>query len=337
MDLNTVWFLLILVLFAGYAILDGFDLGVGILHLFHKSDTDRRLSLNSIGPVWDGNEVWLVTGGGALFAAFPEVYATVFSGFYIALMLLLGSLIFRAVAIEFRSKNKSPRWRRFWDRAFSLGSLFTALLLGVAFGNVAAGVPLDANRNVSVGLLALLHPYAVLVGISTVALFALHGAIFLSLKTDGAMQNRVRSWIPLLMCIFGACYILTTIATLSQQHHLAARFSGNPAWWFVPAVTLLAIAGTVYEIKKGRDFRAFVCSSITIALLVALVAIGIFPNIILSDPIENSLTIYNAASSPKTLKIMLTIALIGMPMVLSYTIAIYWVFRSKVKLDEHSY
>lgn len=335
MDLNTIWFLLIAVLFSGYAILDGFDLGVGMLHLFHKSDTERRMSLNSIGPVWDGNEVWLVTGGGALFAAFPEVYASVFSGFYIALMLLLGSLIFRAVSIEFRSKRKSPAWRKFWDYAFCFGSFFTALLLGVAFGNIAAGVPLNEKHDVAVGFFGLLSPYALLVGISTVVLFALHGAIFLSLKTSGHMQKRVRSLIPLLMILFAGCYILATVASL-QMEHLSEPFKNYPVLWLVPIATLLAVANTSLQIRKGHDFLAFLSSSATIALLVTLIAIGIFPNLILS-PIGNSLDIYNAASSPRTLKIMLIIALIGMPMVLSYTVAIYWVFRHKVELDEHSY
>jgi cytochrome d ubiquinol oxidase subunit II len=357
MDLNTTWFVLVAVLLAGYAILDGFDLGVGILHLFIKGDTERRLAINSIGPVWDGNEVWLVTGGGALFAAFPEVYASVFSGFYTALMLLLAMLIFRAVAIEFRSKHSSATWRRNWDIAFSVGSFGIALLLGVAFGNIAAGLPLDANHNLILhaplapdaglgaqfaamfqGVLALLNPYALLVGVTTVVLFALHGAIYLVLKTEGELQTRVQSWIRGLTVAFILLYILTTAATLLWQPHLAERIRAQPAWALVPLATLLAVAAIPRELFHRRFLRAFLASSATIGLLVTLVGVGLFPNILLAtnDP-AHSLTITNAASSQKTLGIMLVIAIIGVPVVLAYTTAIYWVFRGKVKLDSASY
>src|SRR5512140_3278766 len=176
-DLNTVWFLLIGVLFTGYAMLDGFDLGVGALHLFTNDDQERRLMLNAIGPVWDGNEVWLVTGGGALFAAFPNVYATVFSGFYLAFVFLLVALIFRAVAIEFRSKQPMRWWRQMWDVGFSLGSILSSLLIGIAMGNIAWGVPLDSRHEFLGGFTDLLHPYALLVGVTTLALFMMHGAI----------------------------------------------------------------------------------------------------------------------------------------------------------------
>jgi cytochrome d ubiquinol oxidase subunit II len=190
LDLNTVWFALVGVLFTGYVILDGFDLGVGVLHLFVvKRDEDRRVFLNAIGPVWDGNEVWLVTGGGALFAAFPIVYATVFSGFYLAFMALLCALIFRAVAIEFRSKHPSPRWRACWDVGFAAGSTGSALLIGVAMGNIAWGIPIDERGEFAGSFLGMLHPYALAMGVTTVALFAMHGAIYLVLKTE-AMCRR---------------------------------------------------------------------------------------------------------------------------------------------------
>mgnify|MGYP003621236822 FL=1 len=179
MDLNTIWFILIVAILAGYAILDGFDFGVGILHLMHKTDEDRRKSINSIGPLWDGNEVWLVVGGGALFAAFPEVYATVFSGFYNAFILLLIMLLFRGVAIEFRSKREDPKWRKGWDIFFSAGSFGAALLFGIALGNLARGIPLDENKNITIGFLDLLNPYSILVGLTAVSLLTLHGAIFL--------------------------------------------------------------------------------------------------------------------------------------------------------------
>jgi cytochrome d ubiquinol oxidase subunit II len=338
MDLNTIWFVLVGVLIAGYAVLDGFDLGVGILHPFVEGDVERRLSLNSIGPVWDGNEVWLVTGGGALFAAFPEVYATAFSGFYTAFMLLLTTLIFRAVAIEFRSKQASPRWRQTWDAIFSLGSVGAALLMGVAFGNVITGVPLDGNSNVTSGFLDLLHPYALLVGATVVAIFALHGAIYLALKTEGDMQSRVRGWVRPLTITFILVYALTTLATLLFQPHMVDRIRTQPLWFVVAIASLLAIANIPREIFSGREFRAFLSSSATIVLLLALAGIGLFPALLRSTPSpERSLTIYNAASSPQTLGIMLTIAVIGIPVVLTYTTVIYWIFRGKVRLGSHSY
>jgi cytochrome d ubiquinol oxidase subunit II len=338
MDLNTIWFILVAILLAGYAILDGFDLGVGILHLFITGDDERRLAMNAIGPVWDGNEVWLVTGGGALFAAFPEVYASAFSGFYTALMLLLVTLIFRAVAIEFRSKRPSPRWRRGWDIAFAFGSFGAALLMGVAFGNVAAGLSMDADHNITGGLAGLLNPYALLVGVTTVVLFAMHGAIYLVLKTEGGLQARIRGWVRPLIIAFVICYALTTLATLLWQPHLAERMRAQPAWFLVPVLTLLVVANVPREIFHGREFRAFLSSCAAIGLLVTLIGVGLYPNLLLArnDP-AHSLTIVNAASSSKTLSIMLTIAIIGMPLVLTYTVGIYWVFRGKVKLDKASY
>jgi cytochrome d ubiquinol oxidase subunit II len=189
-DLNVIWYVLVGVLFTGYAMLDGFDLGVGVLQLFVRKDEHRRLFLNSIGPVWDGNEVWLVTGGGALFAAFPEAYATVFSGFYLPFMLLLCSLIFRAVAIEFRSKEEWTWWRQFWDVAFSAGSLLASLLIGVAMGNIVRGIPLDGDHEFAGSFLGLLNPYALLMGVTTVLLFAMHGAIYLAMNRRRAEPNR---------------------------------------------------------------------------------------------------------------------------------------------------
>ena len=189
-DLQIIWFILVGVLFSGYAILDGFDLGTGALQLFIKGDENRRLTLNAVGPVWDGNEVWLITGGGALFAAFPYVYASVFSGFYLAFMLLLLTLIFRAVSIEFRSKQPMKWWRRGWDTTFSISSLLAALLIGVAMGNVTKGIPLDEQGNFTGTFLSLLNPYSVLLGLTTVALFSMHGGIYLLMKTQGSLQEQ---------------------------------------------------------------------------------------------------------------------------------------------------
>ena len=336
--LNITWFALVGVLFAGYAMLDGFDFGVGMLHLFGRDDDERRISLNSIGPVWDGNEVWLVTGGGALFAAFPHVYATLFSGCYLALMLLLVALIFRAVSIEFRSKKTSPAWRQMWDIAFFVGSLLATLLLGVTVGNLAWGLPIDKDMEFTGNLFTLLHPYALLVGITTIALFMMHGAIYLVMKTEGAFHDRVRGWVNNTIIFFVITYVITTMATLLYLPHMAAPFKQYPALGLIALANMLAIANIPREIYHGRDFNAFVSSCCAIAALLTLLAIGLFPNMIRTT-IEGSthLGIMNAASSEKTLWIMLIIAMCGMPMVIAYTGSIYWVFRGKVKLDKMSY
>ncbi len=337
-DLNTIWFMLIGILLTGYAILDGFDLGVGALHLLTKTDTDRRIMINSIGPVWDGNEVWLVTGGGALFAAFPHVYATVFSGFYTAFMLFLFVIIFRAVAIEFRSKRESRKWRQTWDVAFSISSIFIAFLAGVALGNIIQGVPIAENKEFMGNFWTLIDPYTILVGITAVALFMMHGAIYGVMKTEGEMHEKLRGWVNNTIIFFVICYATLTMATLIYQTHMVAHFREFPWIFFIALLNMLAIANIPREIYHRRDFRAFLSSCASIIALMALFASGIFPNIVLSNPNpEYSLTIYNAASSAKTLKIMLIIAIIGIPFVLTYTISIYWIFRGKVKLDPMSY
>ncbi|MHC4943146.1 MAG: cytochrome d ubiquinol oxidase subunit II [Planctomycetota bacterium] len=338
-DLNTIWFILVGILLTGYAILDGFDLGVGALHLLTRTDHDRRIMINAIGPVWDGNEVWLVTGGGALFAAFPEAYASAFSGFYMAMMLLLVGLIFRAVAIEFRSKRPSPLWRRFWDVSFSVSSILSSLLIGVALGNVALGVPLDGNHEFTGTFWGLLHPYALLVGITTVALFMMHGAIYVVMKTEGSLQAMIRGWINRTIVFFIICYIITTLATILWNSHLLDNLRAFPVLFAIPVLNALAVANIPREIHHGRDFMAFLSSCASMVALLALFGVGMYPNLILSNSgvVESSLTIYNAASSEKTLTIMLTIALMGMPVVIAYTVSIYWIFRGKVKLDASSY
>lgn len=337
-DLNTIWFVLLGILFTGYAILDGFDLGVGALHLFTKSDLERRIFLNAIGPVWDGNEVWLVTAGGALFAAFPEVYATAFSGFYLALMLLLFCLIFRAVAIEFRSKQAMAWWQRMWDTSFSVSSVLAALLIGIALGNIAIGIPLNADHEFVGTFLGLLNPYALLVGVTTVALFMMHGAIYVVMKTEGELHDKVRGWINNTIIFFIICYATTTMVTLLYVPQMADVIKQHPLLFVVPLLNMLAIANIPREIHHGRDWRAFLSSCCAIVFLLALFGIGLFPNLIFSNPApENSLNIYNAASSKATLRIMLIIAALGVPAVLAYTISIYWIFRGKVKLDSSSY
>ncbi|HEY5892429.1 MAG TPA: cytochrome d ubiquinol oxidase subunit II [Chthoniobacterales bacterium] len=338
MDYNIIWFILVGILLTGYAILDGFDLGVGALHLFVKKDEHRRLMLNSIGPVWDGNEVWLVTGGGALFAAFPEAYATVFSGFYIPFMLLLFSLIFRAVAIEFRSKEPWKWWRSMWDIAFAAGSVLSAFLIGVTMGNIVRGVPLDAHFEFRGTLAGLLNPYSISLGITTVLLFAMHGAIYVAMKTEGELQETIRRWITTLIGLFLAAYFLFNLYTLVECQHVLEAVRVRKWIFAVMAVAALVILNIPREIHHGREFNAFLSSCLGMALMMAAFGMTHFPNMVFSNPnAEHSLTIYNAASSQKTLSIMLIVAAIGVPIVLAYTASIYYIFRGKTKISSHSY
>jgi len=338
LDLNTVWFALVGILFTGYAMLDGFDLGMGALHLFTKDDAERRVMLNAIGPVWDGNEVWLVTGGGALFAAFPNVYATVFSGFYLAFMLLLASLIFRAVAIEFRSKQPMYWWRQAWDISFAAGSVLSSLLIGVTLGNLAWGIPIDDRGEFAGTFLGLLTPYPLLLGITTVALFMMHGAIYGTMKTEGHLHVKLRRWATNCIIFFVICAVTTTMATLLYVPHIAARVRENPWLFSIALANMLAIANIPREFHHRRDWLAFLSSCAAILTLMMLFGVNQFPNLVYSQPDPgHSLTIYNAASSTKTLGIMLVIAAIGIPIVLAYTVSVYWIFRGKVKMDRMSY
>jgi cytochrome d ubiquinol oxidase subunit II len=337
--LPVIWFGLLGVLLAGYAVLDGFDLGVGIVHLFvTRDDEERRLAINSIGPLWDGNEVWLVTFGGAMFAAFPEAYATLFSGFYSAFMLLLFALIFRAVSIEFRSKRPGRLWRSAWDLGFALSSLLAALLFGVAVGNVIQGVPLTGSGDYFGSLGAQLGVYPLLVGALTVTLFAMHGSIYLYLKTTGALQERIRPWMWRSFGLFLVAFMLTTMYTLVAVPGAIESFERLPLLWGVPVLTVLAIANVPRAIYQGRPGYAFLSSAFTIVALVFLLGAALYPHLVVSRPDPaHSLTLWNAASSTKTLGIMLLIAAIGMPLVLAYSGIVYWTFQGKVELDEHSY
>jgi cytochrome d ubiquinol oxidase subunit II len=343
MDLNILWFVLLSVLLFGYAVLDGFDLGVGILHLGADGDRERRLLMNSIGPLWDGNEVWLVTFGGALFAAFPNAYATTFSGFYTPFMMLLFALIFRAVSMEFRSKRPSATWRTTFDVAFSGASALAALLFGIAVGNVLKGVPIEpvgrgGTLEYTGGFFNLISPYTVLTGILVVALFAMHGAIYLYLKTEGELQDKIYGWMWSTFGVFLVLYMLTTMYTLVSVPQAIENFREVPWAWVVVLLNVLAVANIPRAIYLEKPFYAFMSSVGTIGAFVFLLGMAIFPDLLPSsvDP-AYSVDIYNAASSQKTLGIMATIAGIGMPIVITYTGIVYWTFRGKVKLGEFSY
>jgi cytochrome d ubiquinol oxidase subunit II len=334
--LEITWFGIIAVLVVGYAILDGFDLGVGFWHFFTKRDEERRKQVAAIAPVWDGNEVWLVGAGAALFAAFPLVYATVFSGMYLALMLVLMALIARGVSLEMGAREPAAAARGAWDFLFALGSTLAALLFGVAFGNILQGLPLDAEGNYTGTFLTLLNPFAILVGLLNLAMLATHGALYLVMKLEGEHAERVKRWaqgtwvayLPLALIVMGMAGVMFP--------HLLRNYQALPWLWLLPAATVAAIVTTGILHARGRERGAFIASSGSIALLLLTAVTALFPNLVPAqgDP-ALSLTIARAASSPLTLKTMLIVFLMGMPLVLGYTFFVYRIFRGKVQDDVH--
>jgi cytochrome d ubiquinol oxidase subunit II len=332
MDLNTVWFILIAVLFIGYFFLEGFDYGVGILLPFiAQDDQDRRVVVNTIGPHWDGNEVWLLTAGGAIFAAFSGWYATLFSGFYLALVLMLVGLIVRGVALEFRSKDENPKWRATWDWLILCGSLIPALLWGVALANIVRGVPIDASKNYVGNFFTLLNPYALLGGLTTLVGFTLHGAIFLTLKTSDDIMERAHElanklWLPavvLILALVIASYFFTDIFI---------KLGVNPGP--VPLGAGAALLSVGWFLRTRRHGWAFVMHGLSISLTVISAFMGLYPRVMVSSlKPEWSLTIYNSSSSPYTLQVMTIVALIFVPIVLLYQGWTYYVFRQRVKRE----
>lgn len=338
LDYNLWWFLVFGGVISGYAILDGFDLGAGALHLFLKKEESRRIAINAIGPVWDGNEVWLVIGGGALFAGFPVAYAAIFSAFYIPFMVFLMGLIFRAISIEFRSKEPMLWWRKTWDIAYCVANIIISLSLGLMLGNVALGIPLNENHEFSGDWLSFFNPFAILIAITTLALFMLHGSIYLAMKTENRLYTKLTILAKNFTIFFVLSFAISTLYTLLYIPHLSDKMRSNPVFFILPTIMILAIASIPRFLKKANYRLAFVSSSITIASLLIMVAIEVFPYLLYSPVVTaNSLTIHNAAASPKTMKILLTIALIGTPLVGIYTSFVFWTFKGKVKLDEMSY
>lgn len=327
MDLNILWFILIAVLFIGFFFLEGFDYGVGILLPFlGKNDNERRILINTIGPVWDGNEVWMITAGGAIFAAFPNWYATLFSGFYLALFLILFALIIRGAAFEFRSSDRNPQWRNLWDWAIFVGSLLNAILWGVACSDLLRGVPIDAQMQFAGNFFDLVPPYAILGGISTCLLFTLHGALYLSLKTEGEMLQRVQNAAKTIGTVTVPVVVVFAVMTYFQTDLFAS--TGAVIALLLCAVALLAAN---FMLRTGKSGKAFISSGLTLLFLTVSVFWGMFPRVMVSSlKPEWSLTIYNASSSPYTLKIMTIVALTLVPVVLAYQIWSYWVFRKRV-------
>ena len=335
MELNVLWFILVGVLFAGFFILEGFDYGVGILLPFAgKNDTERRVILNTIGPFWDGNEVWLLTAGGAIFAAFPNWYATLFSGFYLAFFLILIGLIVRGVAIDFRSKVDSAAWRKTWDGLFFIGSLLPALLFGVAVSNFLTGVPIDANMEFVGNLFTLITPYTLLGGIVFVLVFAYHGALFLSLKSGvDSLTNRVKAY----SVKIGVAMLAATVAWVIYGALITGILNSVIAVIAVALAALSLIVSVVLQLK-GRSGLAFVASILAILFVTIMVFATMFPNVLIStlNPLWN-LTIYNACSSPYTLKIMTIVAVTLVPIVLCYQAWSFWMFRKRVTKNDLHY
>ena len=336
--LQIVWFLLFGVLVIGYAILDGFDLGVGLLTLVRGDPGERRLMVNAIAPVWDGNEVWLLTAGGALFAAFPIVYATAFSAFYLAFVLLLVALVFRAVSMEFRHLAKSAGMKAFWDRSLGLSSLVPALLFGVAVGNIMRGIPLDENHLFTGNILGHLNPYAVGMGLLSLTMFTAHGALYMAMKSEDALADGMKAWAARSWVAWVALYVVMTVATVFVAPHLFEGALGTPISWLLMLLLLGGLCVVPFGLRSGRTGWAFLGSSAAIAAQVGLVGAGLFPRLVPSlTNLEYSLTITNGSYTERALTTMLVIALIGLPMVLVYTFFIYRIFKGKVRLDEHSY
>jgi len=329
MDFNILWFILVAVLFIGYFFLEGFDFGVGILMPFlGKDDHNRRMIINTIGPFWDANEVWLLTAGGAIFAAFPNWYATLFSGFYLALVLMLVALILRAVAFEFRSKHDDPKWRSTWDWMIFFGSFVPALLWGVALANLLRGVPIDETMTYQGGFFNLLNPYALVGGLTSLSLFTLHGAIFLNLKTSDALRESAltaakKIWLPATVLLF-LFIVYTYIETDIYQ-----KLGLNPG--VVPISAGLALFFSIFLLKNNKSGWAFILTSISIVFSTITIFMALFPRVMVSSLNPDwSLTIYNASSTAYTLKTMSIVALIFVPIVLIYQAWTYWIFRKRI-------
>jgi cytochrome d ubiquinol oxidase subunit II len=331
--LQTLWFILIAVLWIGFFFLEGFDFGVGMLLPFlGKKDEERRAIINTIGSVWDGNEVWLLTAGGATFAAFPHWYATMFSGFYLALFLLLIGLILRGISFEYRSKDSNRAWRNRFDWMIAIGSFLASLLLGAAFANLARGVPIDENMMYTGNLFTLLNPYGLIGGLTTVTVFVLHGANFLGLKLDGELRERV---LKLSKKIYVAAMVITTVLLIATYFYtdITSKFGINPG--ITPIASYLALLVTIFFINRKMEGWAFIMTALHIVLTQVTFFLLMFPRVMISstDPAYN-LTIYNASSSQYTLTVMSIVALIFVPIVLAYQGWTYYMFRKRITADK---
>ncbi len=332
MTLNTLWFIFIAILYTGFFVLEGFDFGVGMLLPFlGKNDQQRRIIINTIGPHWDGNEVWLITAGGATFAAFPNWYATLFSGFYLPLFLILIGLIVRGVAFEFRGKDDNPRWRTLWDWCIFAGSLLPTILFPIAFANLVRGIAIDGSMQYVGGFFSLLNPYALLAALSVTLLFLLHGASFLGIKTTGEVEQKAKGlarWLWLLVVLMLVIFIITSFITTDVRQHLTVVSV------LFPSLGALAILAGGYFMRKDRYGLTFLMSCLTVAFVVLTIFSFLYPRVMVSSLNPDwSLTITNAASSFATLRLMTIVALIFLPIVLVYQAWTYWIFKKRVSTE----
>lgn len=337
--MNIIWFWTIGAMLIAYAVLDGYDLGVGSLHPWlAKTDAERRMALNSIGPVWNGNEVWLLAGGGMLVVAFPRVYAVGFSGFYLALMVVLWLLILRGVSIEFRGQLEDPLWRTLWDTGFWLGSLLISLLLGVALGNVLRGLPIGADGTFQGTFALLLNPYSVLTGLLSVAVLAWHGANYLRVKSDGNLLARARVWSAGLWWVVAALTVVVTVGTFLARPGTSANFRAFPLAALLPVITLVALGWGFASRRPEKDTGAFRSSAMLIISLLGTAAATVFPNLLTStiNP-DFSLTVYNAASTPHALRTAFLANIFGMLGVITYTTLVHRFFGGRVREGEGHY
>jgi cytochrome d ubiquinol oxidase subunit II len=339
MSLESIWFFLVAFLLTSYVILDGFDLGAGVLYPFvARTEDEKRVVRASIGPVWDGNEVWLVAGAGAVFAAFPMVYAMTFSGFYLAIMLVLFGLILRAVSLEFRHRDQS--WSRVWDGAFFVGSLVPSVLVGCALGNVIRGVPMNANGDYTGTFLQLLNPYSLLVAVTGLFLIVTHGAAWLALKSEGELHARAVRCRTITFWVCAALAVATSVATIATVSRASDNVLGRPLGWFFLVVLLLSLLYTIWQMmKKEAELKSFLGSAVTIIALAGIAAVGNYPEIVPArgTPPDTSLTVTNSASGHLTLQVMLIVAIVGCPLVLLYTAYVYKTFRGKTKAADAEY
>lgn len=338
-DYPTLWYLVVGLLFSGYAILEGFDYGAGAWHLFLKKDLSRRIAINAIGPIWDANQVWLIIGGGALFAGFPVMYATMLSAMYIPFMLFLILLVLRSAAIKFRSAEEMLWWRKSWDIIYFSSNVVISFLLGVVLGNLLEGFDIGSNFSYQGGIFfTFLSPYAILTGLTTLALFMMQGAIFLLLKTEGRLYARLTVLLKRGLIFFLVTFSITSLYTLVFIPGVTDNFKETPAFFVLPLLAFLSVANVPRLVAKKNYIFALIFSSLTMALLLMLVAFQLYP-VLLPSTIDAaySVNIYNAASSQKSLGIMLTIVLIGSPLLAGYFVFLYRTFYGKVKLDDTSY
>ena len=332
MTLNTLWFIFIAVLYTGFFVLEGFDFGVGLLLPFMgKNDLERRTIINTIGPHWDGNEVWLITAGGATFAAFPSWYATLFSGFYLPLFLILIGLIIRGVAFEFRGKDDHPRWHQLWDWCIFAGSLLPTILFPIAFSNLLRGVPIDAHMIYVGGFFNLLNPYALLASLVMILLFLLHGASFLAIKTTGELEARAKEqvrYLWLLVVLMLVLFLVTSFIVTDVSQRLSILTV------LLPVLAMLSILAAGYFLRKGHSGRVFLMTCLTVTFIVLTIFAFLYPRVMVSSLNPNwSLTIQNAASSPRTLRLMTIVTLIFLPIVLLYQAWTYWIFRKRITAE----